>query len=445
MPTVAALSRRDVFQLAYLPHVVAAHFNTLLLLDQAGRGASPRLGDAITRAMSALPKRGPEVVSCVMQVERILATHGAASPPPPKLPEECFAWADKISAFVRDALDPRRWDVVTRDKIDPALVSADGANLVVYTMAQRVGDAEQTFRLAALTARLLAEEPGHPMLTAQKQRLEADLVRARERLEGTLRDASAPAARLNRLVPLVAARVVEAILAQPTSPQALDLTVNVVGEAAAVLERAVVAQPFPEIVAEARAGRLPMAALERALAEYPSLRAARQGRTLWVATDGDSPAQDVLRFGPDDVELLVVDAQTPDSCVHFSGERLAELRRLVDGVAVEEAAIRWTGVSLDALVKYPAYRVLLRGDNLRNLVWTDHASRPFIAVFTTDDALEAFLARSPEMTEPVERRWMPGSALFAALAQLDLAGFVLNPAGPGPSRVFNRGTLGALG
>jgi hypothetical protein len=49
------------------------------------------------------------------------------------------------------------------------------------------------------------------------------------------------------------------------------------------------------------------------------------------------------------------------------------------------------------------------------------------------------------MTEPVERRWMPGSALFAALAQLELAGFVLNPAGPGPSRVFNRGTLGALG
>lgn len=445
MPPVASLSRRDVFQLAYLPHVIAAHFNTLLLLDQADRGASPRLSEAITRAMSSLPKRGPEVVSCVMQVERIMASNGVTPPPPPKLPEECFSWADKVSGFVRDALDPRRWDAITRDKIDPAMLLADTANLVVYPLAQRVGDAEQTFRLLALTARLLAEEPGHAMLTAQKQRLEADLVRARERLEGTQRDISSPLARFNRLVPVAVAQVIDAILAQPTSPQALDLTLNVVSEAAAVLERSVVARPFAEVVTEARAGRLPMTELERALVSCPSLRGAKQDRTLWVATDGDVVGHQLLRFAEGELDWVIVDAQTPDQCVHFSADRLSRLRYLADAAAVEAAATRWSGVPFDALVKYPAYRVLLRGDNLRNLVWTDHSGRPFIAVFTTDDALDAFLAKSPELGEPVERRWMQGQALFPILAKLDLAGFVLNPAGPAGSRVFNRGTLGALG
>ena len=73
-----------------------------------------------------------------------------------------------------------------------------------------------------------------------------------------------------------------------------------------------------------------------------------------------------------------------------------------------------------------------------------HSGRPFIAVFTTDDALDAFLAKSPSLGEPVDRRWMSGQALFPSLAKLDLGGFVLNPAGPGGSRIFNRGTLGAL-
>jgi len=282
------------------------------------------------------------------------------------------------------------------------------------------------------------------MLTAQKQRLEADLVRARERLEGTQRDLTGPLARFNRLVPVAVSRVIDAILANPPSPQALDLTLNVVSEAAIVLERSVVSRPFPDVVSDARAGRIPMSELERALVSCPSLRGAKQDRTLWLASDGDVVGHQLLRFAEGELDLVVVDAQTPDHCVHFPVERLSHLRLLAEAVAVEAAATRWAGVPFDTLVKYPANRVLVRGENLRNLVWTDHANRPFFAVFTADDALDAFLAQSPDLGEPVERRWMSGHALFPVLSKLELGGIIVNPAGPGGSRVFNRGTLGAL-
>lgn len=442
---IAAPNRREVFQLAYLPHVVAAHFNALSLLDQAGRGASPRLSDAISRALSALPKRGPEVVSCVMQVERIMADHGTAPPPAPTLPDESTAWAEQVGNFVREALDPRRWDVVTKDRVDATALLADAANLVVYTMAQRIGDVEQTFRLAALTARLLEQEPAHPMLVAQHQRLQADLVRGRERLEGTLRDQASPAVRLGRLLPPAIQRVVDGILARPQTAQALELTLGVVVDAALQVERGAASRPFAEVVADAKVGKITPAALERAVVEHPSMRAALHERTLWLATDGDRPGFEVWRYVDGEVDWVVVDAAVPESTVHFGREQLSRLRLLADAVALEAAATAWSGVPLDSLVKYPAYRVLARGEPMRNLVWTDHGGRPFVAVFSTDDALDAFLAQKPDLGEVLERRWMPGALLFAALSRLDLGGFVLNPAGPGPSRIFNRGTLGALG
>jgi hypothetical protein len=441
----AVLSRRDAFQLAYLPHVVATHFNTLLLLDQAGQKASPKLSEGINRALSALPKRGPEVQSCVLQIERILASHGAVPPPAPKLPEEAHPWSDKVATFVREALDPRRWDSLARDQVDPSALLADGANLLIYTLAQRVGDAEQTLRLSALTERLLAEEPTNALLLAQKQRLEADRVRGRERLDGVQRDLGGAGEKLGRLTASAVGRVIHALVANPTSARDFDLTVGVVSEAAELLERSVVARAFPELVREAKNGVIPAQALERALLECPTVRVSRQEATLWVATDGDGAADECLLRGQDDLEWIVVDAATPETCVHFSAEHLPRLRLLAEAVSTERAAVAWSGVSFDRLVKYPFYRVLVRGESMRNLVWTDHAGRPFIAVFTADDALEAFLAQVPPLGEAVERRWMPGGVLFPALSRADLGGFVLNPAGPGPSRIFNRGTLGALG
>jgi hypothetical protein len=272
-------------------------------------------------------------------------------------------------------------------------------------------------------------------------------VRARERLEGAQRDLGGAGAgeKLGRLTAVAMGRVIQAIVANPTTARDFDLTVGVVCESAELLERSVVARPFPEVVREAKAGKIPSEALERALLECPTVRVSRQERTLWVATDGDGAADECLLRGQEDLEWVIVDAATPETCVHFSAEHLPRLRLLAEIVATERAAISWSGVPFDRLVKYPFYRVLVRGESLRNLVWTDHAGRPFIAVFTADDALDAFLAQMPPLGESVERRWMPGGALFPALNRADLGGFVLNPAGPGPSRIFNRGTLGALG
>lgn len=441
----AVLSRRDAFQLAYLPHVVATHFNTLQLLDHAGQKATPKLSEGINRALSALPKRGPEVQSCVLQLERILASHGAVPPQPPRLPEEAQPWGDAIATFVRESLDPRRWDSLSRDRIDPAALLADGTNLLIYTLAQRFGEAEQALRLSALTERLLEDEPTHPLLVGQKQRLEADRVRARERLEGAQRDLGEASDKLGRLASSAVVSVIQAILANPSSARDFDLTLGVVSEAAGLLESSVVTRSFAEIVRAVKAGAMAPSVIERALLECPSVRASRQEHTLWLATDGEARADECLLREKDELEWVVVDAATPETCVHFGAEQLPRLRLLAEAVSTERAAITWSGVPFDRLVKYPFYRVLVRGESLRNLVWTDHASRPFIAVFTADDALDAFLAKTPPLGEVVERRWMPGGVLFPTLARADLGGFVLNPAGPGPSRIFNRGTLSALG
>jgi hypothetical protein len=36
---------------------------------------------------------------------------------------------------------------------------------------------------------------------------------------------------------------------------------------------------------------------------------------------------------------------------------------------------------------------------------------------------------------------LSGAAMFPSLAQLDVAGVMLNPSGPGRTRAFNKGTL----
>ena len=62
----------DAFLLGYLPHRVGAHLQTLETLLHARSGAAGELASRVEARLHSLPERGPEVVSCVRQLETIL-------------------------------------------------------------------------------------------------------------------------------------------------------------------------------------------------------------------------------------------------------------------------------------------------------------------------------------------------------------------------------------
>jgi hypothetical protein len=71
----------DAFLLAYLPNLVKSHFQIVELLLQFREGAGEGLASRVETVLRVLQERGPEIVSCVWQIESILGDRLRVQPP----------------------------------------------------------------------------------------------------------------------------------------------------------------------------------------------------------------------------------------------------------------------------------------------------------------------------------------------------------------------------
>lgn len=159
----------------------------------------------------------------------------------------------------------------------------------------------------------------------------------------------------------------------------------------------------------------------------------------------------LFRWLPDaDVDVITIDpTDDPDApqTINYPREMHARLRAFADEVALDLAACDWSRLDLEALRAY-SFWVLVSGGKIHNLLARDCRGRPFVGLFYSEEALDAHLARAtPEQARDHavwQKMLLPGAALFPSLTQLDVAGVMLNPSGPGRTRAFNTRTLGML-
>jgi hypothetical protein len=149
---------------------------------------------------------------------------------------------------------------------------------------------------------------------------------------------------------------------------------------------------------------------------------------------------DVLVLDPTD------DPQAPHT-INYPREMHGRLREVADEVALELAACDWSRLDL-APLRAHRFWILASGGNVHNLMAPDGYGRPRIAMFSTEAALEAHLAKAtPEQARDFAR-WqrvlISGEALFPSMAGLDVAGIILNPSGLGRTRAFNSWTVKKL-
>ena len=452
--TLAAV---DSFLLGYLPLLVRGHVGALDVVEAAQRGAEGELAARVGRELEALPARGPEIVSCVHQVEGILVERlRAAPPPPPRTMAEHGAWLQAVvSAFGQHDGDATAYAL---GAYAGAAEEAVGAAVRQWTLWAAKPAHEAMTRTAAgvrekvrAAASLAAAPTACPTMKGEGARIAHDLAAAVEVTARPPDDGAAVALRgiLARLQ--ACARSLEAA-AWGTPRWA-------VGE---WLEGRCDGGELARRIADHRRWSVPAVTSEgappgarifsfdkrvllafsdvQALAERPDYaRGEGSAGDAWLTLPGTA----LLSALSADVDLLVLDpGQDPQSkrVVHYPPERHAMLRQTAQECAVEAAATDWSHVNRDVLRAH-RYWVLVAGGNVRNLVAVDGQGRARVAVFTREAALDAHLARATpeqraELASHDMRVLLPGSQLFAALRPLQ-APIVVNPSGPGRTRAFN--------
>ncbi len=126
------------------------------------------------------------------------------------------------------------------------------------------------------------------------------------------------------------------------------------------------------------------------------------------------------------------------------GQDRADLVRMWAETAIVEAMLmQRRDLDLTTLRDWRGWQLLVRtspAEERAQLVLTaDAHGRPVAAVFTADDCREAFLSRlPPAMRAGMSVRRMMGAQMFAQLAHMPVHGAAFNPAGPVPSRGYDR-------
>lgn len=137
------------------------------------------------------------------------------------------------------------------------------------------------------------------------------------------------------------------------------------------------------------------------------------------------------------------------SALRFGAEQITHLRRWAV-VARLEATLEDPSREEDPMAvlrRYPWYEVALEGEGQARqmLLAPDDRGRRLAALFTTQDALELFLAALGDQVQGrVARATTAGQDLFISLKQLELDGLVFNCCGPTPPRAFGIGVLDAI-
>ena len=454
----------DAFQLGYLQHHFHAHFAAAEMLEPL-RGAGGNLGERAARMLASLPERGPEIMSCLFQLENIVGNRLQVTPPqPPQSAADCARFAQAIDAAFEGSKpgDDER---------------------IAFRLGDRVGNAEAWLAIAVKAFSLAVAAPADARVadrlhTARAAMQAAAAARAVETTCPTMRREHAALGRW-----LGAA--IEAAARTPEDPRILELAQFALqlSGCARSLEAAAWGTPRASVRAW-REERLSGALLMRRLCEHHRFSTPcttdAQGRpdpkvfefdkrVLFLFSDPETIEQrpDLLRAETqyltapgafllgglnDGVDLVVIDPMGNDPSnpltINYPRHLHATLKQVAHEVSFELGACDWTRLELPPFRTYPFW--LQNGPGgPQNFVVRDGYGRARVAVFTSEAALETHIAAhaSPEQAKSYVRDLrfvMSGDALFAALAKLPIDGLILNPSGPGRTRAFNRKTLEML-
>ncbi len=460
----------DAFLLAYLPNLVKAHFQILEILLQSREGAGEEPASRVETLLRALQERGPEIVSCVWQLESILGDRLRVQPPaPPQSEADVDALSHAIEAAFKGAPESNAEDYRT-----------------AYAFGMRCGTAETLVALAALHRSLWAAAPDDARL---KERGRA-LLEALSRMAASPGVASDSPTMQNEDEAISHALNAAATIAAsaPVDASAVELLKirAQLGNCARSLESATLGTPRAAVRAW-RDKQLSGIELARRLAEHyrwsVPCRIGQDGkpefriltfdkRVLMAFSDARAlaarptflragGAEDQLyltftgtelfsRLADANVDVLVLDPtddpQAPHT-INYPREMHGSLREVAEEAALELAACDWSRLDLAPLLAH-RFWILAGGGSVHNLMAPDGYGRPRIAMFPTEAALDAHLAHAtPEQARDftfMQRLLAPGEVLFPPIAGLDVAGIVLNPSGPGRTRAFNIWTVKKL-
>ena len=147
----------------------------------------------------------------------------------------------------------------------------------------------------------------------------------------------------------------------------------------------------------------------------------------------------IFRLPLEQIDWLVIDPATPHE-IAYNKDQFARLKQLADAITVEESLLELrtnpeAGQDLLAIVRqYHGYLLAVSeaDDNYRLAMAPDTKGRALAAVFTFEDAFVAFMNESKQAYPEVDLRGisLPGPALFAELAKVQVDGVVFNCAGP---------------
>lgn len=460
----------DAFLLGYLPYLIGAHFQALEILIQTRASATGELSARVEARLRALQERGPEVVSGVWKIESI--------------------FGDKL--HVQPTAPPQSYDDVLalRRAIEVALNGAPNLSVAeyrtAYALGLRCGAAETLVATTALRWALWAAAPvdaqlgegGHAARESLKRFATSTGVTSSD---PTMRSEDAGITHAMNAAVAVAARTPDDAAASELAKIQAQL-----GNCARSLESATLGTPRASVRGWSEK-QLSGGDLLRRLAEHqrwsvPS-RIGPDGkpqphvlqfdkRVLFAFSDSQALAErpallqnekpeepsyytyrgtDLFLRLPDlNVDVIVLDPtndQNAPLTINYPREMFSRLRQSAEEVALELAACDWSWLDLAALRAY-SFWILVGAGSVHNLMAPDGYGRPRVSMFSTEAALEAHLARAtPEQASVLanqQRMLAPGKVLFPSIAQLDVAGIILNPSGPGRTRAFNKRTVEKL-
>jgi hypothetical protein len=462
-----ALHPAEAFLLGYLPELTREQFDALEILNlgRAGQRAGAPLLQAIDEKTRALPDRGPEVVSCVWELENLVGNKlKAQPPPPPRSGAELETWRAALAGHVE------RLPVAAA----PARVfGGDGSLPGAAALGAALGRGEALLVAAIYATELLGHQRTHAGLA---QRV-ADLAAAR----GAAVDALAALAATHAgtsACPTIRAAVDAAARALREAPLEAPLALESLGRQRAAYAAVVAAAREAEAalrfepraaIAAWRAGRLDGFGIRYAMLAHrtwsvpvalddrqqptPRIFVFGDKKVMFAFSDADAVARApgflrdkellllrtrgtwVFSILSDEIDVLTLDAtDDPEhpGTINYQREQWAGLLARAAEAKVDEALCDWSAVDRAVVREHP--RFWMAGPKL--LTFPDGYGRARVAAFTSEAALEAALPpASPLRDEP--HMVIPGKAFFTGIKGVQAAGFVVNPSGPGRSRAFN--------
>ncbi|HEY8079369.1 MAG TPA: hypothetical protein VIF62_34800 [Labilithrix sp.] len=449
-------SDADAFLLGYLPHLVQAHFDSLEAVLVAKSEGLPALAQAVAAELATLPDRGPEIVSCVWQIERLLFQGlGVVPPSPPTTRDECVSWCKTVDTAAAQLGDARVSG--ERAGIAEALL-ATGARF--HRLAAHAPENERLAKYIRITRALTAtrKDPpasDQPTIRAELATLKQLLAQAAPVLDlpPTAETAAALAALHGRIA--ICSRALEsAWRGTPRSSVALWNEKQMTGND---LLRRFAEHRHWSVPCRVADGKVAPRIFEfdkrvlfafsddEKLAHAPSFL--RKGELEVVTVPGTA----LFSWLTDAVDLLVLDAgEDPASklVVNYPRELHASLRQKGEEVSASLAACDWTHVDRD-VVRAHSYWILTDGARVKQLVADGGGGKSHLAVFTSEAALEAHIEKHATAEQKAsfatcQRMLLKGEALFAQLATADV-GVMFDPSGPGRTRAFNHKMVELLG